>query len=44
MEDIELSEITSTYARARGADRISFFGDWVAISDIQDFTYCNNFK
>jgi len=36
VEDIELSEVASAYARARGADRMSSFGDWVAISDIVD--------
>jgi phosphoribosylaminoimidazolecarboxamide formyltransferase/IMP cyclohydrolase len=36
VEDIELSPVASAYARARGADRMSSFGDWVAISDIVD--------
>lgn len=36
VEDIELSSIATAYARARGADRMSSFGDWVAISDIVD--------
>ncbi|MBA7536897.1 Bifunctional purine biosynthesis protein PurH [subsurface metagenome] len=31
VDDIELSPIATAYARARGADRISSFGDWVAI-------------
>jgi len=34
--DIELSPVASAYARARGADRMSSFGDWAAISDIVD--------
>jgi phosphoribosylaminoimidazolecarboxamide formyltransferase/IMP cyclohydrolase len=36
VEDIELSSVAAAYARARGADRMSSFGDWVAISDIVD--------
>lgn len=36
VEDIELSSVASAYARARGADRMSSFGDWVAISDVVD--------
>ncbi|KJS11611.1 MAG: 5-aminoimidazole-4-carboxamide ribonucleotide transformylase [Peptococcaceae bacterium BRH_c8a] len=36
VEDIELSPVATAYARARGADRMSSFGDWVAISDIVD--------
>ncbi len=36
VEDIELSAVASAYARARGSDRMSSFGDWVAISDIVD--------
>ncbi len=32
----ELSPLASAYARARGADRISSFGDWAAVSDIVD--------
>lgn len=31
--DLELSPLASAYARARGADRLSSFGDWVALSD-----------
>lgn len=33
---VELSPLASAYARARGADRISSFGDWAAMSDIVD--------
>ena len=33
---IELSPLASAYARARGADRISSFGDWAAMSDVVD--------
>jgi len=36
VEDIDLSPVASAYARARGADRMSSFGDWAAISDIVD--------
>ncbi len=36
VEDIELSPLASAYARARGADRVSSFGDWAALSDIVD--------
>ena len=31
-EDVELSDIACAYARARGADRMSSFGDWIALS------------
>jgi phosphoribosylaminoimidazolecarboxamide formyltransferase / IMP cyclohydrolase len=33
VEDLELSPVATAYARARGADRLSSFGDWVALSD-----------
>lgn len=33
VEDLELSPIATAYARARGADRMSSFGDWIALSD-----------
>jgi phosphoribosylaminoimidazolecarboxamide formyltransferase/IMP cyclohydrolase len=33
VEDIELSGLATAYARARGADRLSSFGDWAALSD-----------
>lgn len=32
----ELSPLATAYARARGADRISSFGDWAALSDVVD--------
>jgi phosphoribosylaminoimidazolecarboxamide formyltransferase/IMP cyclohydrolase len=35
-EDIELTPLAAAYARARGADRLSSFGDWVALSDEVD--------
>ncbi len=33
VEDLALSPIACAYARARGADRMSSYGDWVALSD-----------
>lgn len=36
VEDLELSPLACAYARARGADRLSSFGDWAALSDIVD--------
>ncbi|MBC7236637.1 MAG: phosphoribosylaminoimidazolecarboxamide formyltransferase [Chloroflexi bacterium] len=36
VDDLELSPLASAYARARGADRMSSFGDWVALSDTCD--------
>ncbi|WMJ84145.1 phosphoribosylaminoimidazolecarboxamide formyltransferase [Oscillospiraceae bacterium LTW-04] len=36
--DEELSPIACAYARARGADRMSSFGDWIALSDVCDIT------
>lgn len=36
VEDLELSPLACAYARARGADRVSSYGDWVALSDIVD--------
>jgi phosphoribosylaminoimidazolecarboxamide formyltransferase/IMP cyclohydrolase len=35
-QDIELTPVAAAYARARGADRMSSFGDWAAISDVVD--------
>lgn len=34
--DVELSPLACAYARARGADRMSSFGDWIALSDVCD--------
>ena len=34
--DQELSPLACAYARARGADRMSSYGDWAALSDICD--------
>jgi len=36
VDDPELSPLASAYARARGADRMSSFGDWIALSDTVD--------
>lgn len=36
VEDFELSPLASAYARARGADRLSSFGDFIALSDKVD--------
>lgn len=36
VDDLELSPIACAYARARGADRMSSYGDWAALSDICD--------
>ena len=33
---IELTPIACAYARARGADRMSSYGDWAALSDVCD--------
>ncbi len=33
---MQLSPLACAYARARGADRMSSFGDWIALSDICD--------
>ena len=36
VDDLELSPLACAYARARGADRMSSYGDWAALSDICD--------
>ena len=36
--DMELSPLACAYARARGADRMSSFGDWIALSDVCDLS------
>lgn len=33
VDDLELSPMACAYARARGADRMSSYGDWIALSD-----------
>ena len=35
-EDLPLSPLSCAYIRARGADRVSSYGDWAALSDICD--------
>lgn len=35
-ETIELSPLANAYARARGADRMSSFGDFISLSDVCD--------
>ena len=36
VDDLTLSPLANAYARARGADRMSSFGDFIALSDICD--------
>ncbi|HET6317257.1 MAG TPA: phosphoribosylaminoimidazolecarboxamide formyltransferase, partial [Chloroflexota bacterium] len=36
VNDLELSPLATAYARARGADRVSSYGDWAALSDRVD--------
>jgi phosphoribosylaminoimidazolecarboxamide formyltransferase / IMP cyclohydrolase len=36
VDDMELSPLATAYARARGVDRMSSFGDFIALSDIVD--------
>jgi len=36
VDDLELSPLATAYARARGVDRMSSFGDWIALSDVVD--------
>ena len=38
VEGLDDSPLACAYARARGTDRLSSFGDWVALSDICDVT------
>ena len=38
IEGIDQSPIATAYARARGTDRMSSFGDWIALSDTCDVT------
>lgn len=38
ISDINDSPLACAYARARGADRMSSFGDWIALSDVCDLT------
>jgi AICAR transformylase/IMP cyclohydrolase PurH len=36
VDDLDLSPLATAYARARGADRVCSYGDWVALSDPVD--------
>jgi phosphoribosylaminoimidazolecarboxamide formyltransferase/IMP cyclohydrolase len=36
VDDLELSPLATAYTRARGADRLSSFGDWATLSDMVD--------
>ncbi len=36
VDDLELSPLAEAYARARGTDRLSSFGDWIALSEKVD--------
>ena len=38
IEGLDDSSLATAYARARGTDRMSSFGDWIALSDVCDVT------
>lgn len=38
IEGLDESPLATAYARARGTDRMSSYGDWIALSDICDVT------
>ena len=38
IEGLDNSPLACAYARARGTDRMSSFGDWIALSDVCDLT------
>lgn len=38
IEGLDSSPLACAYARARGTDRMSSFGDWIALSDVCDLT------
>ena len=38
IEGLDESALACAYARARGTDRMSSFGDWIALSDVCDLT------
>ena len=44
IEGLDDSPIATAYARARGTDRMSSFGDWIALSDECDVTTANLVK
>jgi phosphoribosylaminoimidazolecarboxamide formyltransferase / IMP cyclohydrolase len=41
IEGLDDSPLACAYARARGTDRMSSFGDWIALSDTCDITTAN---
>ena len=38
VDDMDDSPLATAYARARGTDRMSSYGDWIALSDVCDVT------
>ncbi len=44
IEGLDDSPLASAYARARGTDRMSSFGDWIALSDVCDKTTASIIK
>lgn len=44
VDDLSLSPLAMAYAKARGADRMSSYGDWVALSDTCDAQTANILK
>lgn len=44
IEGLDESPLATAYARARGTDRMSSFGDWIALSDVCDATTANLIK
>ena len=44
IENLDASPLACAYARARGTDRMSSFGDWIALSDVCDVTTANLIK
>jgi phosphoribosylaminoimidazolecarboxamide formyltransferase/IMP cyclohydrolase len=44
IDGLDDSPLACAYARARGTDRMSSFGDWIALSDICDVTTANVIK
>ena len=44
IEGLDSSPLATAYARARGTDRMSSFGDWIALSDVCDAVTANLIK
>ncbi len=44
IDGLDKSPLACAYARARGTDRMSSFGDWIALSDVCDVTTANIIK